>query len=395
VATEGDDEDSSAGQADEQDDEEDDAEVSAPSRGYGKGKGKRPIIRVEPAGGEDESHDESDTASRGTGLSSKHLASIVLNENKKRTFSNVSDTSLLFGEDATPRTFPRPKVARTLSQSGDTGLLTYKAANDEAAGNFENAIDSSDDERDVDEPNLKSTDDDEDYSALNQISDDDSDIEKVEQEEESFIINDELDFTTNMFADSMFPTPLSDARRLSLDSYASGPTFDLFTELPGETYDPLAFGMFFENRERSPISSTTVDPLPHDQKAKRKMSDTSTKKVRFDDEVHVSEDTDTDSSELYDIPDLFMSQDKLPASLTQLMELDRESDADDLTSISSERSFWEQSERHNDMHNEPYTFQTHDYDESSEAGSSGYESMLRLPHVPLYMLTWVFSRHGW
>lgn len=396
ASNEDDEEDSSASKEDEQEDEEDDPEVLAPSHGRGKGKGKRPAIRIEPAD-EDESQDvEDETASHETGpIISKRPVNQFLNGNKKRTFSNVSNTSLLFGEDDTaPHTFPRPKVARTLSHSGGTGLLTYKSANDENTNGVDNAIESSDDEEDMangaSEEKTTDDDDDEDYSGVALISDSESDVEVMEQQEEHFIIQDEQQGDTELFSQEF-----NDARRLSLDSYGSESIFDFDAPLDGSFYTPVnmqdvGFGQFFESEQRP----ATPEPI-----SKRKFSDSSAKRVRFDDEVQVSDSSSSSSSELDSatFPDLFLEQDKLPPSLYQLLEADNDDDDGDFPSSASEHSYWDvgQDESRNLASQKTEEFDSDDFDDSSEAGSSGYESMLNL-QLPThfdanitYQPTWV------
>jgi hypothetical protein len=389
AANEDDDEDSSSNKEDEQEDDEDDPEVLAPSHGYGKGKGKRPAIRFEPADDEAESQDDEDeTASRGAGLSSSmHPVSKLLNGNKKRTFSNVSNTSLLFGdEDAAQSTFPRPKVARTLSHSGGTGLLAYKATSGEDESGFENAIESSDEDNEAGDAEQEADDDDdEDYSGVNLIPDDDSDIERMEQEEETFIIHEELHQTPDLFQNSF-----NDARRPSLDSYGSD-VFDFETTNGATFYAPVnmqdvGFGSFFES-----------EPLPAAREpiSKRKLSEGSAKRVRFDDEVQVSDSASSTSSEEIDsalFPDLFLEQDKIPPSLYQLMETDNDTDNGDFPSSASEHSYWDVGQ---DETRNLAQLDSDDFDESSDPGSSGYESMLRscsyFTHYAnlTHQLTWV------
>lgn len=370
TANEDDEEDSSAGQ----DEDEEDPEVLAPSRGFGKGKGlgKRPVIRVEPAGG-DESQDEDEIASRETGYkTSKHPVNQLLLGSKKRTYSNVSNNSVLFGDiDADQPSFPRRKMARTLSNIGNKPLLTYKEDANKNLTGFENAIES----------------DDEDYSGVNLISDDESDLEHMEKEEESFIIEEERH---NKPATARIQEH-NDARRLSLGSHASDDMFDLTAPLDDGflsemSMHDIGFGQFFE-----------PDPLPSspDPSIKRKYSDSSTKRVRFDDEVQVSDDSSSSSSELDSslFPDLFLEQDKLPPSLYQLLEVDRSEDEGDMRSPMSDASFWDFG------HDEPGSFKSNAEDdlddESSDPGSSGYESRLLFSaHLVsmtniAFQLTWV------
>lgn len=352
TATEANDEDGTAGPTDDHEDDDEEAEVPAPSRGYGKGKGKRPSIRFEATGDDESASDDDETTSREAGLtSSKHPVAQLRNHNKKRTYSNLSNSSLLFGEESA---FPRPKALRTLSHTVETGLLTYHGANADGSRGDDNAIESSDDEGD----NLATTeDDDEDYSALNQILDDDTDVEKVEEEEESFILHQE----TNNNAD-IFSMPFSDLRRSSLDTLGSGDLFDLnegiATDGNGAFFTSVGmpdagFGHFFS--EAAPASPEPI--------AKRKFSDALTKRVRFQDHPDPSDSSDSSESELDDtlFPDLFLEQDKLPRSVHQLMEIDESQSDEDFNDGASDQFFWNADHEKFD-------------DDESEAGSSGYET---------------------
>ncbi|KAI8937230.1 hypothetical protein NX059_006439 [Plenodomus lindquistii] len=332
-------------------DDDTDADVPTPFYGYGKGgkgKGKRPAIRVEPV--EDvEAHDEDDEVpSLGAGLvPNKHALNSLLKTNKKRTFSNLSSTSVLFGDDSTDQeSFPRRKVARKLSNAVTKPLLTYKESEDGASvTQYENAIES----------------DDEDYSGVNLIpEDDESDIETMERREESYILQEEQQATALL-------NEYRDARRLSLESVGSDNIFDVSTPLDDVFISSLpdfGFAQFFEP-EAIPAS-----PEPA---AKRKFSDSSTKRVRFDDEVQVSDDSSSESSELDSsvFPDLFLDQDKLPPIVHQLMEADPDDDDGDIGSPMSDGSFWDFGQE------ESRITQIDNSDESdgdSSAGSSGYDS---------------------
>jgi hypothetical protein len=374
-ATEGadddeDDEDSSVIKDDELDDETDD-DVPARPYGYsrgGKGKGKQPAIRVEPVD-DDESHAEDDeTASHTTELSlvpSKHPVNQLLMSNKKRTFSNLSSTSVLFGDDSTDQeSFPRRKMARKLSSAASVPLLTY-TENEDTRSNNDHAIET----------------DDEDYSGVNLVpDDDDSDMELMEKQEESFILQEEQQATTLL-------NEYRDARRLSLDSCLSDNIFDVTAPLDDAFMAGLpdfGFTPFFEP-EAVPAS-----PVPM---AKRKFSDGSAKRVRFDDDVPMSDSSSSESSELDSsiFPDLFLDQDKIPPSLHQLLEMDNDDDNGDMASPQSDISFWdfEQSEsRITQVDNSDES----DDGESSE--SSGYECMVA-PYFTFDHMTNIHSQPTW
>jgi hypothetical protein len=348
TANEDDDEDSSTAQDGEQDDDNEEPEVFAPSKGLGKGKGmgKRPAIRVEPVA--EESHDDDDEiVSNGTGLiPSKHPVSQLLTNNKKRTFSNLSSTSVLFGDDSTDQEFPRRKLPRRLSNVVTKPLLTYQ---EEDEGLDENAIES----------------DDEDYSALNLIPDDESDMDIMEQQEETYILQEEQQATTLL-------NEFRDARRLSLESCISDNIFDVTAPLDEAFISglpDLGFAQFFEPEAL---------PASPDPAAKRKYSDSSTKRVRFDDEVQVSDSSSSESSELDSsvFPDLFLEQDQLPPILHQLLEFDHDEDDGDFASPQSDASFWDFGQ------DETRITQAGDSDDTDNdsAGSSGYDCTVT-PHI--------------
>ena len=350
-----DDEDSSAAQ-----DDEEDPDAIAPSRGRGKGKGKgiRPAIHIEPVD-DDESQAEDASASHETGLRLGSGAMNSLLGNKKRTYSSLSNTSVLFGDDESDHTFPRRKFARKLSNSNFKPLLKYKENANQDMNDVDNAIET----------------DDEDYSGVNLVpEDDDDEFGDMEQQEESFIIQDEEHTTAALI------NQFSDARRLSLDSLASDNIFD-FTAPLDDNYavnqNDMGFARFFEP---API------PASPDVAAKRKFSDSSTKRVRFDDEVQMSDSSSSSSDELDSslYPDLFLDQDKLPASLSQLLEYDHDEDNEDYDSPASEASFWDFGE--GDLHQSTQGAEYLDED-SSDPGSSGYESMFFPSRVLLCKLT--------
>lgn len=371
VADEDDDEDSSTAKDNELDDETD-ADVPARPYGYrrgGKGKGKQPAIRVEPVD-DDESHGEDDEiASHATGpalIPSKHPVNQLLMSNKKRTFSNLSSTSVLFGDDSTDQeSFPRRKMARKLSNAASVPLLTYTNGQ-EPQTNYDNAIES----------------DDEDYSGVNLVPDDDeSDMDMMERQEESYIVQEEQQATTLL-------NEYRDARRLSLESCLSDNIFDVTAPLDDEFMAGLpdfGFTPFFEP-EVAPSS-----PVPM---AKRKFSDGSAKRVRFDDDVQVSDSSSSESSELDSsvFPDLFLDQDKIPPSLHQLLDMENDDDNGDMASPQSDASFWDFEQ------NESRITQVDNSDESegeSSGESSGYECTV-VPYVhfdPMtnvqFQLTWV------
>jgi len=121
--------DSSTAYDGEQPDDDTDADVPTRFCGYGKGgkgKGKRPAIRVE-AIEDGKTIKETEVLFPEPGLIPHKHPSNSLKTNKKRTFSNLSSTSVLFGDDSTDQeSFPRRKVARKLSNTVAKPLLAYK-----------------------------------------------------------------------------------------------------------------------------------------------------------------------------------------------------------------------------------------------------------------------------
>jgi hypothetical protein len=366
AADEDDEEDSSTAKDNEQDDDETDADVPALPYSYargGKGKGKRPSIRVEPAD-DDESHAEDDDNVSEL-MPNKHPVNQLLMSNKKRTFSNLSSTSVLFGDDSTDQeSFPRRKMARKLSNASSIPLLTYKE-HEEPQVSYENAIES----------------DDEDYSGVMNVPDDDeSDMEMMEQQEESYILQEEQS-ATNLLNE------YRDARRLSLESCFSDNIFDVTAPLDDAFMSGLpdyGFTHFFEP------DALPASPVPM---AKRKFSDGSAKRVRFDDDVQVSDSSSSESSELDSsvFPDLFLDQDKIPPSLHQLLDMDYDDDNGDMASPQSDASFWDFEQ------NESRITQVDNSDESdgeSSGESSGYECMV-VPYICFYLMTNVSHQLTW
>lgn len=341
------------------DDEDDETDVAAPSYGPskgGKGKGKRPAIRVEPAEDNESLDEDDETSNVRTGLkTNKHPVNQLLMSNKKRTYSNLSSTSVLFGDDSTDQeTFPRRKMARKLSNMATKPLLTYQEGKDENdVKSYENAIESDDD--------------DEDYSGVNLVPEED-DVE-LEEQEESYILQEEQQ-ATNLL------NQFRDARRLSLDSAASDDMFNVGGSLDDTFMSNIpdyGFAQFFEP-EALPDS-----PLPL---AKRKFSDSSAKRVRFEDEVKVSDSSDSESSELDTsvFPDLFLEQDKLPPILHRLMEADPDDDdEEDMGSPMSDGSFWDFGQEEHRI-----TQADDNTDEESSGESSGYECM-RVPLINYFL----------
>lgn len=342
----GDDDEDSNGDKEDNEDEDDPAAI-APSRGGGLGKGKRPVIRVEHAGGDESQEDVEETSSRGAGLDGNAAVDGSLMRNKKRTFSNVSNNSVLFGEDE--KTFPRLKLPRTLSNNSGKGLLIYqKGEPTEEQADLSMPWDMFDYN-----PNPIDVDD-EDYSGVNLISDEsDIDVEHLEHQETQWLIDEHQ--ASELFGDA--------ARRPSLDSTASD---DNLSGLPSVSriFSP-DLGQTWQER-------TEVVPFSREPSVLRKYSDSSTKRVRFDDEVNMSDSASTSSSELDTSlwPDLF-EKDKLPQQIYHMIEHDQDMEHFHYMSSGSEHSYWDFGQDDGSQHGEDGL-----EDDSSGPGSSGYESDL-------------------
>ncbi|KAF2500627.1 hypothetical protein BU16DRAFT_602641 [Lophium mytilinum] len=320
------------------DDDAEEPDVMAPSYGMGKGKGKRPAICVEPVVDEDD--DDEEVPLRGTGpAGGKSLFIPVQGREKKRTFSNVSTSSVLFDSEEMSG-FPRRKMPRRLSNSSTRGLLTYKEPS---------AIDSGDEEAQAgaEEPGF----DDEDYSGVLEVSDDSDVEEELERQDEQWLIAEA----------ELMPGAYSLDRRFSVDSDAFNV---LESNLLAEDMPDVDFHDFFSR------------PDTPDAPAGRKYSSSSTKRVRFDDDVNISDSSSSDDSDAEEsmFPDLFMPQDKLDPDFRMLIEND-EDEAGSLASDDSEASYWSLGDGQGFAGRNPTPHLANmDDDSDTEAGSSDYDS---------------------
>ncbi|KAJ4377770.1 hypothetical protein N0V83_000600 [Neocucurbitaria cava] len=233
-------------------------------------------------------------------------------------------------------------TAKDDEQEGDDDEADVSAPSYGFVKHYENAIES----------------DDEDYSGVNLVPDDDDD--DMDLQEESYILQEEQQATTLL-------NEFRDARRLSLDSCASDNIFGATAPLNEAFISSLpdfGFAQFFE-----------PEALPEspDPAVKRKYSDSSTKRVRFDDEVQVSDSSSSESSELDSsvFPDLFLEQDKLPPVLHQLLEMENDDDMEDMDSPVSDASFWDYGQDETRIAQADHSDDT---DGDSSDDSSGYDS---------------------
>jgi hypothetical protein len=338
------------------DDDEEEPDRIAPSyiHGKGKGKGKHPAIHVVPAGDE-ELEDDDDVSLSRTGLhGGKDRSSAFGGREKKRTFSNVSTTNSVLFDNQDLSGFPRRKIPRHLSNGAGKGLLTYKepvfSANSDSdlIPAYEMAIDSGNEETQeaAQDPAL----DDEDYSGVYEVDDDSDAEQELEREEEKWLIAE---------AEQM-PGAYNLDRRFSVDSNAFDVSAQIESNLLADDIPDVDFDDFFSR------------PDTPDAPAGRKYSSSSTKRVRFDDDVQMTDSSDSETSGIEDsmFPDLFMPQDKLDPDFRRIIE----NDDNQLSSSDSENSYWSLGQD-DTFATQVTTIDPTGLDSESEAGSSGYESM--------------------
>ncbi|KAL0265171.1 hypothetical protein SLS55_001134 [Diplodia seriata] len=331
-------EDTSADEADQEDDDE--PNEDAPSRG----RGKQPAIHIEPA-------DAERSDDRGTGFDQEGLLTPL---SKKRTFSN-SGIFAAFQEDAvngnekdSASAYPRKKLDRKLSNNPN-GLLAYE-------GFRKGSIASEEGPSMVSENAIDSSDDDEIYNAIDDIDESDND-EYIDENLEERALREALSTSDNEsdFGDGPDVSMLLDSGYLEGNLLDMGD--DQILGLSGEQWAGM--------EEITPIQSNT-----------------STRRVRFDDNVHTvsdvdSDDDDTSSEDLNSFfPDLFHKDSQMLSSFRHSQDLDDIDYFDESTASDSERSYWDfrdekelssnSSDREHDVHTES--------DSDSEAGSSGYET---------------------
>ncbi|KAH7041913.1 hypothetical protein B0J12DRAFT_215376 [Macrophomina phaseolina] len=307
------------------------------------GRGKRPAIHIEPA-------DTEENEDRRTGPNKKSpLTSLT----KKRTLSNAGIFTT-FEEDATngnaiepAAAYPRKKMDRKLSNNVN-GLLAYEGirknstASDETPPVVpENAIESDDDDDDI-------------YNAVEDIDESDND-EYIDENLEERALREALSTSDN---DSDFGDG-PDVSMLLDSGYLEGNLLDMDNDqllgLSGENWGGM--------EEITPVQSNN-----------------STRRVRFDDNVHTVsdvDDSDTSSEDLNSFfPDLFHKESHLLSSFRHSQDLDEVDYFDESTASDSERSYWdfgdekELSSNSSDREHEAQAESGSD----SEAGSSGYET---------------------
>ncbi|KAK8257927.1 hypothetical protein IWZ00DRAFT_540666 [Phyllosticta capitalensis] len=327
--------------ADEADGDEDEGRMIAPSGGSGLGKGKRPAIRID-------SVDMSREEDRKAGSTQEDGLRPGLN--KKRTFSSTSILSNPESHDGEENEkdagFPRRKMARTLGETN--GLLTYEGEqNDSPAPVTEHVLDSDDD------------DDDEIYKAVEDIDPSDNDEYIDETLEERALrksyknsSDDETDFG---------------------DVDGDGP--DVSMLIQNGLIDDDFFTLDEENGLYPQYWGVTgfEVPGPSSEELLDSQDKPTTRRVRFDDQVHTVSDIDSDETSSEDLnsywPDLFQND-----PLVFRASNDPDHVLDDAAS-DSERSYWDfgdDKDKYSDWDDD--NDENGESDSESEAGSSGYET---------------------
>ncbi|KAF2843713.1 hypothetical protein M501DRAFT_1013051 [Patellaria atrata CBS 101060] len=346
------DEDSDSSDEDSDEQDEDDPEEFAPSDG--------PAVHIDSV--DTKGGATPNSSDRGAGLITNRLSVTTFESpSKKRTFSNVSNTSLLYGtsdSDGQKRSmqYPRKKLLRRLSNNPQ-GLLSYegvlpsKKLLEQGLQVSDNAIESSDD----------------DYAGVELVSDSEDNEPDMEKLEEQMIINSEAGL--DLFS-----------RRDSISSIGSD-MFD-FALIGGEPLDPE--GDFFDipSTIEEVAELTGFDPFKATPTSNgRKPSDGSTRRVRFDledskvpEDAEVAEVSDSSSSTSSGadsalFPDLFLQQDQLDPSFRYMIENEMDLDIGNTTASDGE---WE---LNGDASNVSHGIRTESEGSGdSEAGSSGYET---------------------
>lgn len=340
--------------ADEADGDEDEGRMIAPSGGSGLGKGKRPAIRID-------SVDMSREEDRKAGSTQEDGLRPGLN--KKRTFSSTSILSNPESHDGEENEkdagFPRRKMARTLGETN--GLLTYEGEqNDSPAPVTEHVLDSDDD------------DDDEIYKAVEDIDPSDNDEYIDETLEERALrksyknsSDDETDFG---------------------DVDGDGP--DVSMLIQNGLIDDDFFTLDEENGLYPQYWGVTgfEVPGPSSEELLDSQDKPTTRRVRFDDQVHTVSDIDSDETSSEDLnsywPDLFQND-----PLVFRASNDPDHVLDDAAS-DSERSYWDfgdDKDKYSDWDDD--NDENGESDSESEAGSSGYESRVQIFLLIQCMLT--------
>jgi hypothetical protein len=285
---------------------------------------------------------------------------------RKRTASELSTTTILstIERDDDEIEYPRKRISRRLSN--EKGLLKYDARIIEIDEDIDVAAysiaieDSSEDEDAV-------------YDGISQADDEnDSDLEEME---EAMIIEEETARLTHSGATSIIDSPVNDGA----DSDFEVPS-DIDLGFLNSEMDDI-----FEANESFFFQGLQSDP----DTPRRKKSDASARRVRFQDEIdvaHTYRSSATASETDIDIfPDLldnpFKSQDELPAAIRTHIDDDGDAEVTNGASSDGEGSCWDfgeekASENFFSWHDEAESGS--DGDNASNSDLSGYDCMLCL-----------------
>jgi hypothetical protein len=340
-------------ESDEDDTQDDEPETFAPS-------GTSPLTLVDSnlSGLTDISYDMAASDQAG-------LHEVGNSLKRKRTTSELSATTILstVERDNEEAEYPRKRISRRLSN--EHGLLRYDARvteidEDIDIAEYSKAIESSSEDEDAE------------YNGIGQLDDEnDSDLEELEEamiieEETARLSHSGAVLTVNSLAGNDADSDLEIPSDVDL-GFLNSEMDDIFDA--GESF-------FFQG-----LQSDTDSP-------RRKKSDASARRVRFQDEIDIahtySSSTTSSETDIDIFPDLldnpFKSQDELPAKLRNQIE-DDEDDADVTHGASSdgEGSCWDFGE---EKASENF-FSWHDNAESDSDGDasspdlSGYDCMRR------------------
>ncbi|TKA70607.1 hypothetical protein B0A49_07254 [Cryomyces minteri] len=279
---------------------------------------------------------------------------------KKRTFSSIrSDSSSQGSEDSDhePLSVPRrrqKKIARR---------RTYSALDRNRVTTWEFDLVESFDAMKED---IEISDNDDDYAAVELVSDSDEEAHaNVEKAEQKGIVESNV-------VDSA--DEASTARRLSLVS-ADSDLLDF--ELDANTIfdDKTFFDAEFHRGaigEASDLASTTAA-----KEQDRKSFNVSSRRVRFNDEIQLSEGSSTvESDQESDIyPDIMLQQDHLDPGFRRVIENEQDFDVEYGSGSDSDSSYWDFRGDEGDGGFQGFDDVNEDSNQSdSSAGSSGYET---------------------
>ncbi|KAF2145015.1 uncharacterized protein K452DRAFT_305959 [Aplosporella prunicola CBS 121167] len=325
-------------------DGKDSSKKATPTNGFGIGIGKRPAICEKSA--------KKGSENSGTVLGSESLSTASSKKRDASIFTTVDDEEEAFNDDEGQGSscYPRKKMVRRLSNASN-GMMAYEDARKDSIASEEGALGGT-------APSAveETSDDDEIYNKVAEIDESDNDEVLSEAAEERMLKKDfELSDNESEEGDGPDMSLLLDNNSLFRDDYLTMHTMD--DNLLGLSSDHWR-GM----EEIAPVQSNT-----------------STRRVRFDDHVHAVSDVDSDTSseDLNSFfPDLFHRESQLLTSANFHPDgvLDEAGYFEGSTASDSEKSYWDFGDekpgewRDHDVHTESES------ESDSEAGSSGYET---------------------